>query len=85
MQEGPQWPHESAPTISLARRRTACSLPLEREAGGVNRWHHNRTPTPIDQQPVIRMNRDTLYSMAVVDIWRARRSPSRTPADATCR
>ena len=25
-------------------------------------------PTPVDQQPVIRMNRDTLYSIAVVDL-----------------
>ena len=38
------------------------------DAGGVNRLNHNRTPTPVDQQPVIRMNRDTLYSAAVVDI-----------------
>lgn len=36
--------------------------------GGVNRWVHYRVPTPVDQQPVIRMNRDTLYSAAVVDI-----------------
>ena len=41
---------------------------LQAEAGGVNRLSHNRTPTPIDHQPVIRMNRDTLYSAAVVDI-----------------
>jgi hypothetical protein len=38
--------------------------------GGVNRWKHNRAPTPIDHQPVIRMNRDTLYSFAIVDISR---------------
>jgi hypothetical protein len=37
-------------------------------AGGANRWAHNRAPTPIDQQNVIRMNRDTLYSFAIVDI-----------------
>ena len=36
--------------------------------GGVNRFYHVRTPTPIDQQPTIRMNRDTLYSMAILDI-----------------
>jgi hypothetical protein len=41
---------------------------LQAEAGGVNRFHHSRAPTPIDQQTVIRMNRDTLYSFAVVDI-----------------
>lgn len=34
----------------------------------VNQWLHFRRPTPLDQQSVIRMNRDTLYSLAVVDI-----------------
>jgi hypothetical protein len=37
-------------------------------AGGVNKWTHYRLPTPLDEQNVIRMNRDTLYSFAVVDI-----------------
>ncbi|NCF52784.1 DUF1214 domain-containing protein [Gammaproteobacteria bacterium] len=37
-------------------------------AGGVNRFYHFREPTPVDNQPTIRMNRDTLYSTAVVDI-----------------
>jgi hypothetical protein len=36
-------------------------------AGGVNEWFHFRTPTTVENQPVIRMNRDTLYSGAVVD------------------
>jgi hypothetical protein len=36
--------------------------------GGVNRWYHYREPTPLNRQPVIRMNRDTLYSGAIVDI-----------------
>jgi hypothetical protein len=41
---------------------------IQAASGGVNRWHHLRAPTAIDEQTVIRMNRDTLYSMAVVDI-----------------
>jgi hypothetical protein len=41
---------------------------LQHDAGGVNRLKANRTPTPVDNQPVIRMNRDTLYSVAIVDI-----------------
>jgi hypothetical protein len=41
---------------------------LHTEAGGVNRFGHHRGPTPIDHQPIIRMNRDTLYSAAIVDI-----------------
>ena len=36
--------------------------------GGINKFVHNRAPTPVDKQNVIRMNRDTLYSMAVIDI-----------------
>lgn len=28
-------------------------------AGGINKLHSNRAPTPIDKQNVIRMNRDT--------------------------
>ncbi len=39
-----------------------------KSAGGVNKFSHNRVPTPLDKQSVIRMNRDTLYSFAVVDI-----------------
>jgi hypothetical protein len=41
---------------------------LTREPGGVNRWAHNRQPTPLDHQTIIRMNRDTLYSWSIVDI-----------------
>lgn len=41
---------------------------LQAQAGGVNRLKHDRAPTPIENQPVIRMNRDTLYSIAIVDI-----------------
>ena len=37
-------------------------------AGGSNRFFHLREPTPLDKQTVIRMNRDTLYSAAIVDI-----------------
>ena len=37
-------------------------------AGGSNRWNHYRTPTPIDQQTGLRMNRDTLYSAAIIDV-----------------
>ena len=37
-------------------------------AGSVNRFYHFREPTPVDNQPTIRMNRDTLYSTVVVDI-----------------
>lgn len=41
---------------------------LQRDAGGINRFAHNRAPASVEQQTVIRMNRDTLYSFAVVDV-----------------
>ncbi|MFE8603891.1 DUF1214 domain-containing protein [Archangium violaceum] len=43
---------------------------LQRDAGGVNTFLHNRVFEAIkgDKQTVIRLNRDTLYSFAVVDI-----------------
>ncbi len=37
-------------------------------AAGVNRFLHKRKLTPTDAQPVVRMNRDTYYSMAVIDV-----------------
>ena len=36
--------------------------------GGVNHLTHHREPATIEDQPVIRQNRDTLYSSAIVDI-----------------
>jgi len=37
-------------------------------AGGFGKIYHLRTPTPIDQQPVIRMNRDALYTSVIFDL-----------------
>ncbi|MFS6528696.1 DUF1254 domain-containing protein [Microbacterium aurugineum] len=36
--------------------------------GGVGVFHHDRELAPLSQQPVIRQNRDTLYSVAIADI-----------------
>jgi hypothetical protein len=41
---------------------------IQRDAGGVNVFQHNRVPASIDAQTVIRLNRDTLYSFAIVDL-----------------
>lgn len=41
---------------------------LQKSAGGINRFVHHREPAAIDKQTVIRLNRDTLYSFAVVDV-----------------
>ena len=40
---------------------------MAHDAGGVNRWLHFLQPTPLEHQPIIRLNRDTLYSAIVVD------------------
>lgn len=51
--------------------RAATDVELEKYvtlAGGINQFFHFRAPTPVEDQPTIRMNRDTLYSTAVVDI-----------------
>ncbi len=39
-----------------------------KKAGGINKFIHIKKPTPINNQQIIRMNRDTLYSLAVVDV-----------------
>jgi hypothetical protein len=41
---------------------------LQRDAGGVGVFRHKREPASIDDQTVIRMNRDTLYSFAILDL-----------------
>src|SRR5271166_88693 len=41
---------------------------IQAVAGGIGSFRHNRTPARIDEQTVIRLNRDTLYSFAIVDL-----------------
>ncbi|MBH5367280.1 DUF1254 domain-containing protein [Bradyrhizobium glycinis] len=41
---------------------------IVKAAGGLARFDHNRKPMAIDDQKVIRANRDTLYSAAVFDL-----------------
>ncbi len=53
---------------NFVRAETDRMFSLTAAAGGVNRLQHLRAPTPVENQPVIRMNRDTLYSSAIVDI-----------------
>jgi hypothetical protein len=38
------------------------------QLGGIGNFYHIRKPTPIDAQKIIRMNRDTLYSLLIVDL-----------------
>src|ERR1700749_543501 len=39
-----------------------------KSAGGLGKLKHSREPASIDNQTVIRMNRDTLYSFGVFDL-----------------
>lgn len=41
---------------------------VENAPNGIGVFEHRRTPVAIDQQSVIRMNRDTLYSSIVLDL-----------------
>lgn len=43
-------------------------IDYQKLAAGINSWYHNSSPVPIDKQSTIRMNRDTLYSMAIIDL-----------------
>ncbi|MFV2058309.1 MAG: DUF1214 domain-containing protein [Thiohalomonadales bacterium] len=48
--------------------RAETAVQFDRVKVAFNKWFHVRQPPQLDQQGVIRMNRDTLYSVALVDI-----------------
>jgi hypothetical protein len=57
---------------------------IQREAGGVGVFRHNRQPASIDEQTVIRMNRDTCTASRS---WTWRRRPGScclSPAAGIC-
>ncbi len=55
--------------LNYVRAKTAVHFDsVIARSGGINQWTHTKEPQPIDRQRVKRMNRDTLYSSAVVDI-----------------
>ncbi len=47
---------------------TSHQLLKNQDLSGVNTFQHKRKLTPTDDQPVVRMNRDTYYSFAVIDV-----------------
>lgn len=47
---------------------TSHQMLKNQDEAGVNQFLHKRELTPTDKQPVVRMNRDTYYSFAVVDV-----------------
>jgi hypothetical protein len=54
--------------FNFVRAETDTYLGKYARQGGFGKFMHLRQPTPIDRQEVIRMQRDTLYSMAVLDL-----------------
>ena len=53
---------------TFTRAESDVAIKRVHDAVGFNTWFHIRVPTPLDQQNVIRMNRDTIYSSAVLDL-----------------
>ena len=47
---------------------TSHQMLKNQDLAGVNNFLHKRELAPTDRQPIVRMNRDTYYSFAVVDV-----------------
>ncbi len=61
---------EPVTLATFVRAETDAAIKVVYDQVGFGILHHNRVLTPLDQQIVIRMNRDTLYSTAVLDLSR---------------
>lgn len=62
---------ETGKTVTAASYptdETSRQILKSQELVGVNNFNHKPQLTPTDNQPVVRMNRDTYYSMAVIDV-----------------
>jgi hypothetical protein len=68
----PAWAAESTVPVTpdnFPRAETDLFLSSVVKDGGLGKFMHRREPTPITKQTVVRMNRDTLYSAAVFDLF----------------
>ena len=52
---------------NFARAMTDLAMQKEVEQGATNAWHHHRKTMALSDQPAPLMNRDTVYSFAVLD------------------
>jgi len=52
---------------NFARAMTDLAMQKEVEQGANNAWHHHRKTMALSEQPAPLMNRDTVYSFAVLD------------------
>lgn len=53
---------------NFVRAESDTAIQKVHHVAGLGKFFHLRTPAPLDKQDVIRMNRDTLYSSAVLDL-----------------
>lgn len=70
-QPGPQSPAGNAAPVTVEnfiRAETDRYFGGVVKDGGFGKFFHHREPIAIDKQPVIRTNRDTLYSAAIFDL-----------------
>lgn len=60
---------QNAPVTEDDFAYAVLDLAMEQEAkqGAINAFNHHRKPMELDKQPAVLMNRDTLYSFAIVD------------------
>lgn len=59
---------EKVNVVNFVRAETDHMFAALSPKGRVNRFTHRRESASVDVQPIIRMNRDTLYSSAIVDL-----------------
>ena len=69
----PAWAEGTVPVTwdTFVRAESDKYFKIYVDQGGFGKFFHIRKPTPIDQQKVIRMNRDTMYSFGVFDLTTA--------------
>ena len=66
--EGAPGSSVSVTVDNFVRAETDAAFANAIKDGGFGKFFHNRSLTPIEHQPIIRQNRDTLYSGAVFDL-----------------
>jgi len=64
----PAFAAEPVNVHNFARAETDTAMRMFTDRQGIGELGHFRTPAPVEDQPIIRMNRDTLYSTAVLDL-----------------
>ena len=62
------WAAEEVTVDNFVRAESDMTFRRYEAAGGFGKIFHIREPTPLEQQNVIRMNRDTLYSIGIFDL-----------------